>query len=268
MKKHNKGFTLIEILIATALMSGLAMGMMTIYQNSFKQESKLFVKQESRALFDELALTFINGPTCGVFDITKVGSLDPKSLAEIEIKDGLVGSQGKLINQKSSYKYGRLLLSANAPIAFGPLNNLDHMADLNGTVSELLAKEVGSYIQISASDNYTAELRVKMKKPVSADSKQGDMILRFPVVLTIDSANGNKITNCRSIPEIKHAQEACNAIASVSATGTWDPDTFQCELDIANQDSASNTGGLCPTDNDCTNNGKAANYYKTSVVIK
>jgi prepilin-type N-terminal cleavage/methylation domain-containing protein len=266
MLKKENGFSLVEVIIGIALLGGLSLGFMRIFDNAFKNEANLVVKQESRGLFDEISLSFVNREGCGIPDITKLSPLDVKKTEEIELIDGLIGIHGKVLSSKASASYGRLELAG--PILIGPLTNLAQLTDTKGNLNPNTKDQAGTYGQIGTSMNYTSEIRVRMKKPAGADSKRGIVMFRFPVVLTVDTANGNKITGCRSIAEVKHAQEACLSLdGGDDLTAVWQEDEYQCQIIVNKDEGADGSGGLCQTDDDCTG-GSASNNYRTSVVLK
>lgn len=264
MQLKQQGFSLIEALIGVAVLGALSLGLMTMFSNAFKQESALNAKQESRTLFDELALTFINSDSCGIRDVGALGSLDPNSKNEIEITEGLIGLQGKVISKDGNGHYGKLKLSDTNSITISPLTNMGHLMDSRSQVDPALVAQAGSYVKIGTSNNYSSEIRLRFKKPAGADNNQGLIILRFPVILTLDHDNGNKITSCRSIPEVKHAQESCQSIdGGNSLSAEWDEEEFSCKVSVNSNDA---DGGLCNPDHDCTN-GSSINKYRTSSVL-
>ena len=261
--KDIRGISLVEVLVGVAILGILVSGTAAFFQHSFKQEARLTAKQESRSLYDELALYYINGANCGIMDISTLSEINVSSTTAIEVESGLIANDGRILKKGTDKRYGKLELIDNSPIMIGPLTNLTHLESLPGFVTSELNDAVGSYSRVGDSDSYMGEMRVGLKRLGS--SAGAEFLLRFAIVLAVDPTT-KKITGCHSIPEVKHAQEACESISGGGdLSADWNPDTFHCDITL-NSNSESGNNGLCDPDDPCEPSS-SKNLNRLSVIL-
>jgi prepilin-type N-terminal cleavage/methylation domain-containing protein len=120
-RKNEKGFTLVELMIAAGLAAGLSLVVSKIMQNAYKNEKSIEVKQNLTEVFSRVSTYIRNKAVCSrVFQIAPGGEIeqfkiddDPFSTTGIVLeKDKEIGNT-KVIVQKMELLNDPLAIAAN-----------------------------------------------------------------------------------------------------------------------------------------------------------
>lgn len=235
--KNNKGVTLVEIMIVSALLMGLALVVMNITKIGLKSSVDLDNRQESRDVKDQIYLATQN-MNCGLAPtgenlIDKNIILDDTDSAQVVVSKLFLGnSAANSITAGSDYGNFKIPASSEEPIVIlPPRDQQPYIKSLDDT--PVTGKTSGGYYKVG---EYTlAELRMKIS-PINSLSKTQKIIpLYFLVFLKIDGTN--KITDCKSLSNLANARDACLSMNEEDGKieYEWIQEDLKCSVTLFNE---------------------------------
>lgn len=232
MYGNERGFTLVEVLIATACVAGLSLVVMNLYKQGIKNSADLDNRQELRDLRDQFNMAIKSG-SCGLID----SNLDFKTAPKISLNTN--SSNPKILKSlfslnhefKASHNIGHFKIMDTNPFSIVPAPETSPMlVDCD--------KKGGAYCVVEK-DVYAVDIVIALKKPNITGA--GQLNLKFMALVKLDASKN--ISECNSINEISSAKENCEAMESDVADYNWNDDTLTCEV-VAKDEGAASDGTL------------------------
>ncbi len=235
--KNNKGVTLVEIMIASALLGGLALIVMNITKIGLKSSVDLDNRQESRDVKDQIYLATQNA-NCGLAPtgedlIDKNIILDDTDSNQVVVPKLFLGNGDvNAIAAGSTYGSFKIPPSAESPIIIlPPRDELPYVKSLDDTPDT--GKTSGGYYKVG---EYTlAELRMKILPTNSLSNGKKTIPFYFLVFLKVDG--DKKITDCRSLSNIANARDACLSMNEEDGKieYEWITEDLKCSVTLSNE---------------------------------
>lgn len=230
--QNERGFTLVEVIIAAAALGIISLGFMKMFTNSYNTEKDLSNRATFREFHEEIRLLLV-GSQCGLKDnpsesfknpIVDITKNTPNEIIE------LVGPQGQIIN--NGRQYGKLKVSADD----GPSISLAPAVRQGPYTSNLTKNAGGYYILPATANTYIGEIRVHFQSIAGEGPKE--FISRHMAQFRVNSAN--QIEHCQTLPDADLAAQFCNAVEGGNITGAWDNIESKCKLNFNQYNSQAN----------------------------
>lgn len=212
MVKHlvnTKGMSLLQVTMAMGLMSLMAYGTMSMFENGRKNEANLRHLFEARELYGELG-DVVKSPNCGLPDLAvpiAISSTTWTTLATVNLPSGIFG---RTVQLKQGDKYGAFTVGQ---VAFAPI------LDLKDNTLKYLSLDGANASDFAAATMIRGALLLQLNSPETPKAP-----LRLPVNLTL-SADKSSIVSCKTAADNDTLQLACSSFG-----GDWIEADSRCQL--------------------------------------
>lgn len=221
---NERGFTLVEVIIAAAALGIISLGFMKMFSNSYNTEKDLTNRATFREFHEEIRLLLV-GSQCGLKDNPSESFKNPTINLTASTPNEIVeltGPQGQIIND--GRVYGKLKIGTDD----GPSISLAPAVRQGPYTSNLTKNSGGYYILPASADTYIGEIRVHFQSLGGAEGGGKEFVSRHMAQFRLNSAN--EIVHCQTLPDADIAAQFCNSVEGGNITGTWDTAETKCKL--------------------------------------